>query len=91
MRTENDSLKSEKEDLIKSQKTDEETSILDVVAKAGGKAWLETVCNLASTYHAGNRQFVAHGDGGNNKGLSKTQQMLANKKAEQEAKRNARK
>lgn len=91
LRTENDSLKSEKEDLIKSQKTDEETSILDVVAKAGGKAWLETVCNLASTYHAGNRQFVAHGDGGNNKGLSKTQQMLANKKAEQEAKRNARK
>lgn len=91
LRTENDSLKAEKEDLIKSQKTDEETSILDVVAKAGGKAWLDTVCNLASTYHAGNRQFVAHGDGGNNKGLSKTQQMLANKKAEQEAKRNARK
>lgn len=91
LRTENESLKAEKEDLIKSQKTDEETSILDVVAKAGGKAWLDTVCNMASTYHAGNRQFVAHGDGGNNKGLSKTQQMLANKKAEQEAKRNARK
>ena len=91
LKTENESLKAEKEDLTKSQKTNEETSILDVVAKAGGKAWLDTVCNLASTYHPGNRQFVAHGDGGNNKGLSKTQQMLANKKAEQEAKRNARK
>lgn len=89
LKTENESLKAEKEDLTKSQKTDEETSILDVVAKAGGKAWLDTVCNLASTYHPGNRQFVAHGDGGNNKGLSKTQQMLAKKKAEQEAKRNA--
>lgn len=91
LKTENESLKAEKEDLTKSQKTDDETSILDVVAKAGGKAWLDTVCNMASTYHAGNRQFVAHGDGGNNKGLSKTQQMLAKKKAEQEAKRNARK
>ena len=91
LKADNESLKADKEDLTKSQKTDEETAILDVVAKAGGKTWLDTVCSMTSTYHAGNRQFVAHGDNGDNKGLSKTQQLLAKKKAEQEAKRNARK
>lgn len=91
LKADNESLKAEKEDLTKSQKTDEETAILDVVAKAGGKAWLDTICQMQSTYHAGNRQFVAHGEGGDNKGLSKTQQLLAKKKAEQEAKRNAKK
>lgn len=91
LKNENETLKAEKEDLTKSQKTDEETAILDVVAKAGGKAWLDTICKMQSTYHTGNRQFVAHGEGGDNKGLSKTQQLLAKKKAEQEAKRNAKK
>lgn len=91
LKADNESLKAEKEDLTKSQKTGEETAILDVVAKAGGKAWLDTICNMQSTYHPGNRQFVAHGEGGDNKGLSKTQQLLAKKKAEQEAKRNAKK
>ena len=91
LKADNESLKAEKEDLTKSQKTDEETAILDVVAKAGGKVWLDTVCKMQSTYHTGNRQFVAHGEGGDNKGLSKTQQLLAKKKAEQEAKRNAKK
>ena len=91
LKADNESLKAEKEDLTKSQKTDEETAILDVVAKAGGKAWLDTVCSMTSTYHAGNRQFVAHGDGGDSKGMTKTQQMLAKKKAEQEAKRSAHK
>lgn len=91
LKADNESLKAEKEDLTKSQKTDEETAILDVVARAGGKVWLDTVCKMQSTYHTGNRQFVAHGEGGDNKGLSKTQQLLAKKKAEQEAKRNAKK
>lgn len=83
----NESLKAEKDELAQAQKTEEETAILDTVAKAGGKVWLDTICNMASTYHAGNRQFVAHGDKGS-KGLSKTQQLLAQKKAEQDAKRN---
>ncbi len=91
LKADNESLKAEKEDLAKAQKTDDETAILDVVAKAGGKAWLDTVCSMTSTYHVGNRQFVPHGEGGDNKDLTKTQQMLAKKKAEQEAKRNARK
>lgn len=91
LKEDNESLKAEKEDLTKSQKTDEETAILDVVARAGGKVWLDTICKMQSTYHTGNRQFVAHGEGGDNKGLSKTQQLLAKKKAEQEAKRNAKK
>lgn len=91
LKADNESLKAEKEDLTKSQKTDEETAILDVVARAGGKVWLDTVCKMQSTYHTGNRQFVAHGEGCDNKGLSKTQQLLAKKKAEQEAKRNAKK
>lgn len=91
LKADNESLKAEKEDLTKSQKTDEETAILDVVARAGGKVWLDTVCKMQSTYHTGNRQFVAHGEGVDNKGLSKTQQLLAKKKAEQEAKRNAKK
>lgn len=91
LKANNESLEAEKEDLSKAQKTDEETAILDVVAKAGGKVWLDTVCNMVSTYHAGNRQFIAHGDGSDNKGLSKTQQLLAKKKAEQEAKRSSRK
>lgn len=91
LKADNESLKAEKEDLTKSQKTDEETAILDVVARAGGKVWLDTVCKMQSTYHTGNRQFVAHGEGGDNKGLSKTQQLLAKKKAEQEAKRSAKK
>lgn len=91
LKADNESLKAEKEDLTKSQKTDEETAILDVVERAGGKVWLDTICKMQSTYHTGNRQFVAHGEGGDNKGLSKTQKLLAKKKAEQEAKRNAKK
>lgn len=88
LKADNESLKAEKEELTTAQKTEEESAILDVVAKAGGKAWLDAVCGMTSTYHVGNRQFVAHGDKGGSKGLSKTQQLLAKKKAEQDAKRN---
>ena len=87
----NESLSAEKENLTQSQKTEEESTILDTVSKAGGKEWLDTVCKMQSTFHVGNRQFVAHADKEGKEGMSKTQQMLAKKKAEQEAKRNARK
>lgn len=81
-----EALTADKEALTASQKTDEEKEILDTVAKAGGKEWFDKVCNMQSTFHAGNRQFSAHGDkdAGNK---SKTQQMLDAKKAEFEAKK----
>ena len=43
-------------------KTDEEKAILDVVNKAGGKAWLDGLKDMSSTFTASNRKFVAHGD-----------------------------
>lgn len=78
-----ESLKEEKANLEAAQKTDDEKSILDTVEKCGGKAWFDEVCKMKSTFNPSNRQFQAHGD---NKGeqLSKTQQMLAELKAEQE-------
>lgn len=91
LKTENASLKAEKEDLAKSQKTDEEAAILDTVNKAGGKAWLDTVCKMQSTFTPSNRQFTPHGDKTDGKGLSKTQRLLAKAKAQNEAKRAARK
>lgn len=91
LKASNESLSAEKESLSQSQKTEDENAILDTVTKAGGKEWLDTVCKMQSTFHVGNRQFVAHADKSGEEGMSKTQQMLARKKAEQEAKRNARK
>lgn len=81
-----DALTSEKESLTASQKTDNEKAILDTVANAGGKEWLDNVCNLKSTFNPGNRQFTPRGESG--KGMSKTQKLLAEKEAEFEAKRN---
>ena len=86
--TENTNLQAEKDDLTKSQKTDEETAILDIVGNAGGKKWLDTVCKMRSTYHAGNRHFAPHGDK-SGQSMSKTKQMLAKAKADNEAKRAA--
>ena len=90
LKADNDNLKAEKEDLTKCQKTDEESSILDTVAKAGGKEWLDTICKMKSTFNASNRTFQARGDNGN-KGMSRTQQLLAKAKQDNEAKRAARK
>lgn len=44
------------------QKTEDETAILEVVGKAGGKEWLDKVCGMKSTFSPKNRQFVAHKD-----------------------------
>jgi len=83
-------LEAEKESLTQAQKTEEETAILDTVAKAGGKAWLENVCKMHSTFHPGNRSFVEKG-GQRLEGETRTQQLLREQRERQEAKRNARK
>lgn len=91
---ENESLKSENESLKANAKTDDEKDILDTVAKAGGKAFLDSLGNLSSTFNANNRKFVARGDGsskGNEGGQeTRAQRMLREQRERQEAKRKAR-
>lgn len=84
-------LEGEKQTLTEAQKTEEEVAILDIVNQAGGKAWLEAVSKMKSTFHNGNRSFKEHQGGGRQEGESKTQQMLREQRERQEAKRNARK
>ena len=79
-------------DLEPKAKTDEENEILDIVAKAGGKKWLDGLKDMSSTFTASNRKFVAHGDvKGNPKGETRAQRMLREQRERQEAKRNAKK
>lgn len=79
-------------DLESNAKTDEETEILDIVSKAGGKAWLDGLKNMSSTFTANNRKFVAHGDGkeGGQQGETRAQRMLREQREAQAAKRAAR-
>ena len=73
-------------------KTDEEKAILDVVNKAGGKAWLDGLKDMSSTFTASNRKFVAHGDNnGGQQGETRAQRMLREQRERQEAKRKAKK
>lgn len=73
-------------------KTDEEKAILDAVNKAGGKAWLDGLKDMSSTFTASNRKFVAHGDNnGGQQGETRAQRMLREQRERQEAKRKARK
>lgn len=91
--TENETLKAENESLKSEAKTDEEKEILDTVAKAGGKAFIENLGNLSSTFNANNRKFVARGDGSSkdNAGQeTRAQRMLREQRERQEAKRKAR-
>ena len=73
-------------------KTEEETAILDIVNKAGGKAWLDGLKDMSSTFTASNRKFVAHGDGkdGGQQGETRAQRMLREQREAQAAKRAAR-
>lgn len=91
LKSENSTLKAEKENLTKDQKSDEDKAILETVDKAGGKAWLDTVSKMTSSFHPSKRQFVPSGQHGSTDGMSKTQQLLAKAKANNEAKRAARK
>ncbi|MBR6031335.1 MAG: ATP-dependent Clp protease proteolytic subunit [Bacteroidaceae bacterium] len=89
---EKETLTAEKQSLTEAQKTEEEAAILDIVAKAGGKAWLDGVCQMTSTFHPGNRSFKEHGGGDRQlQGETKTQRMLREQRERQEAKRNAKK
>lgn len=73
-------------------KTEEETAILDIVNKAGGKAWLDGLKNMSSTFTASNRKFVSHGDAKDGQqGETRAQRMLREQRERQEAKRQARK
>ena len=76
-------------DLESNAKTEEETAILDIVNKAGGKAWLDGLKNVSSTFSASNRKFVAHGDGkeGGQQGETRAQRMLREQREAQAAKR----
>ena len=87
--TDKANLEAEKQTLTEAQKSEEETAILDIVAKAGGKAWLDSVCKMHSTFHPGNRAFVEADH--RQEGETKTQQMLREERERQEAKRKARK
>ena len=68
------------EALKATQKTEDETAILEVVGKAGGKEWLDKVCGMKSTFTPKNRTFVAHKDrgaeGGAPEGETKTQKRI---------------
>lgn len=73
-------------------KTEEETAILDIVNKAGGKKWLEGLKGMSSTFNASNRKFVGHGDNKDGQqGETRAQRMLREQRERQEAKRQARK
>lgn len=90
--SEKEALTAEKTTLTEAQKTEEEQAILDIVAKAGGKQWLDNVGKMTSTFHAGNRSFVERNGGtGGQQGESKTQRLLREQRERQEAKRNAKK
>lgn len=87
LKTENNGLKSEKEDLTKAQKTEDEQAILDKVNKAGGKKWLDTICNMSSTFHASSRVFTPRANNKDDQEMSKTKRLLAEAKARNKAKR----
>lgn len=84
-------LEADKANLESKVKTDEEAEILDIVAKAGGKAWLEKLKNMSSTFTANNRKFVEHTDGGEGgQQETRAQKALREQREKQEAKRKAR-
>lgn len=73
-------------------KTEEESAILDIVNKAGGKKWLDGLKDMSSTFTASNRKFVAHGDNSEkSQGETKAQRMLREQRERQEARRKAKK
>ena len=91
LKASNEALKSENETLKAESKTDEEKEILDTVAKAGGKKWLDNLGSMSSTFNASNRKFVARGEGpSQQQEETRSQRMLREQREAQEAKRKAR-
>lgn len=79
------------DDLKKSQITVEQKDILAVIAKAGGKKWLDKVTSMKSTFTVKNRQFVAHKNPIQEDGKeTKTQRMIREAKEANAKKRNGR-
>lgn len=73
--------------LTANQKNAEEQTMLDTIAKAGGKEWFDCVCALTSHKHFANGRFEDT-KSGKEVGESKTQYLLRKKREEYEAKRN---
>lgn len=76
--------------LKESQPSEDEAAILSIVAKAGGKEWLDKVTNMRSTFTPKNRKFAAHKDPGAPapEGETKTQRMIREAKEANAKKRN---
>ena len=71
------------------QTTDEQREILTLIAKAGGKKWLDKVTSMKSTFTTKNRTFVAHKTPGQGDGKeTKTQRMIREAKEANAKKRN---
>lgn len=78
-------------DQLKMQsKTEEEEGILGVVAKMGGKQWLDTVSEMKSTFNVNNRRFVDHSPVKQDGKESKTQKAKREQEEEFARKRNKR-
>lgn len=91
LKASNEALKSENETLKAESKNDEEKEILDTVAKAGGKKWLDNLGSMSSTFNVSNRKFVARGEGpSQQQEETRSQRMLREQREAQEAKRKAR-
>lgn len=71
------------------QTTDEQREILTLIAKAGGKKWLDKITSMKSTFTTKNRTFVAHKTPGQGDGKeTKTQRMIREAKEANAKKRN---
>ena len=72
-----------------SQPTEEQREVLSIVAKAGGKKWLDQITSMKSTFTTRNRTFVAHKTPGQGEGKeTKTQRMIREAKEANAKKRN---
>lgn len=71
------------------QTTDEQREILTLIAKAGGRKWLDKITSMKSTFTTKNRTFVAHKTLGQGDGKeTKTQRMIREAKEANAKKRN---
>ena len=76
--------------LKETQPSEDEAAILSIVAKAGGKEWLDKVTSMRSTFTPKNRKFAAHKDPGApaTENETKTQRMVREAKEANAKKRN---
>ena len=89
LKNENEALKGDNETLTAEAKTEEEKEILDIVSKAGGKKWLDSLKGVRSTFNANNRSFVEHGSKTAVQQETTTQRLIREQREKQEARRAA--